>query len=450
MTSGLKKTLGLWDLVLMNIVAIVGLRWLLTASQTGYASLSLWFLALLFFFIPQGMTIFFLSRTNPAEGGIYLWARDSFGPFHGYITGWCYWINNLIYYPALLMFLGGNVLYLFGNRWIHLADSRLFIALFSLGTLWLIIGINIRGMSLGKWLHNLGGVGIWIPMGMLIIMAAIYWSRSGPAEPGSLRDLVPDLGHRSTWAFWSTMCFGFAGLELMSVLGGEIKSAHRSIPRAIVISGAGIALIYILGTFALLVALPKEQIGLLDGIVGAIQSLGSSLSLSGMGWTAALFITLSGLGGVSAWIAGVARIPFVIGLDSYLPTWIADLHPKWGSPYKSLILQGVLTSLFILISVSGSTIREAYLFLLDAEIILYFIPYLYMFAAGWKQGKQARGYRIAAGIGGITTGLAMIFALIPPEGTSFLIYEIKILGVTMGFIGAGLILYARRKRNLGR
>lgn len=448
MTSGLKKTLGLRDLVLMNIVAIVGLRWLLTASQTGYASIGLWFLALILFFIPQGMTIFFLSRINPNEGGIYLWARDSFGPFHGYITGWCYWINNLIYYPALLMFLGGNALYLFGSRWIHLADSRLFIALFSLVTLWLIIGLNVRGMSLGKWLHNLGGIGIWIPMGMLIIMAAIYWSRSGPAETGSLKDLLPDLGQRSTWAFWSTMCFGFAGLELMSVLGGEIKSAERSIPRAIVISGIGIASIYILGTLALLVALPKAQIGLLNGIVDAIQSLGSSLSYYGVAWTAALFITLSGLGGVSAWIAGVARIPFVIGLDRYLPAWIADLHPRWGSPYKSLILQGGLTSLFILISVSGSTIREAYLFLLDAEIILYFIPYLYMFAAGWKLGKDARGYRLAAGIGGITTTLAMIFALIPPEGVSFLTHELKILSVTIGFVGIGVVFFFRKRGNL--
>ncbi len=444
MTSELKKALGLWDLVLMNIVAIVGLRWLLTAAQTGYASISLWILALVLFFIPQGMTIFQLSRSNPNEGGIYLWARDAFGPFHGFITGWCYWINNLIYYPALLMFLGGNALYLLGSRWIGLTDSGMYIALFSLTTLWMIIGLNVRGLTLGKWLHNLGGVGIWIPMGMLIVMAAIQWVRSGPAELGTWQDMLPDLGHRSTWAFWSTMCFGFAGLELMSILGGEIKSPQKFIPRAIWISGVGIAVIYILGTYALLVALPREQIGLLDGIVGAIQSLGASFALPHLGWIAAFFITLSGLGGVSAWIAGVARVPFVIGLDRFLPEWITDLHPRWGTPYKSLWLQGALTSLFIIFSVAGSTIREAYLVLLDAEIILYFIPYLYMFAAGWKLSKEVMRYRLAAGIGFITTALAMVFALIPPEGMNIVSYEFKILGVTVGFIGAGLFLYRRR------
>jgi len=444
MTTTLRKTLGLWDLVLMNIVAIVGLRWLLTAAQTGTASVSLWLLALVFFFIPQGLTLFHLSRINPNEGGIYLWARDAFGPFHGFVTGWCYWINNLIYYPTLLMFVGGNALYIFGSRWLHLNDSSLYIVLFSLITLWLILLLNIRGMSIGKWFHNLGGIGTWIPILLLIVMAAIHWESTESATAWNWHDLIPDFGRGSTWAFWSTMCFGFAGLELMSVLGGEIKSPERSIPKAIVISGIGIALIYILGTMALLVALPKDQVGLLDGIVGAVQNLSVSVFSTDLVWIAALFITVSGLGGISAWIAGVARIPFVIGLDSYLPTWLGDLHPKWGTPYKSLIAQGALTSFFILFSIAGSTIREAYLVLLDAEIILYFIPYLYMFAAGWKVSADKPKFKYAAGIGFITTLLAMIFAVIPPEGTSALSYELKIWLVTIGFVGAGLILYQRR------
>ncbi|RMF08565.1 MAG: amino acid permease [Candidatus Neomarinimicrobiota bacterium] len=445
MDKSLAKSLGLWDLVLMNIVAIVGLRWLLTAAQTGYASLLLWVLALVFFFIPQGYTIFLLSRLNGGEGGIYLWARDAFGPFAGFITGWCYWINNLIYYPTLLMFLGGNALYLFGSRWTHLTESSLYIGSFSILVLTLIVLLNVRGLSLGKWLHNIGGAGIWIPMLFLIGLAAYSLETQGLASPPAGADFLPDLGQGRTWAFWSTMCFGFAGLELMSLVGDEIRRPRSSVPRAILLSGTGITLIYILGTLALLVALPAAKIGLLDGIVGAVQSLGDRLAIPHLGWITALFITLSGLGGVSAWIAGVARVPFVIGLDRYLPLWIADVHPRWGTPYKSLLLQGGLTAFFILLSVLGSTIREAYLVLLEAEIILYFIPYLFMFAAGWKLIREWRG-RLAAASGGLTTFLAMVFALVPPEGSRVAIYETKIAVVTLGFIGVGLGLYRRARR----
>ncbi len=445
MNTALKRTLGMWDLVFMNIVAIIGLRWLLTAARTGYSSLILWTLALLVFFIPQGYAIYSLSKKFPQEGGIYVWAREIFGPHHGFIAGWCYWINNLIYYPALLMFLAGNALFIFGSSYVHLADSKLYIALFSLIMLWLVIIINIRGMSLGKWIHNFGGIGVWIPIGLLIVLAFAYLLREGPAEPFRIADLLPDLGKTATWSFWATMCFGFAGLELMSLLGDEIKNPLKNIPRAIVISGVAITAVYILGTFSLLVAMPKDEIGLLAGIVQSIGALGQHFNLAWVGIVAALFITLSGVGGVSAWIAGVARVPFVIGLDRYLPSALGKLHPRWKTPHISLLVQGGLTTLFIIFSVAGSTIEEAYLILLDAEIVLYFIPYLYMFAAAYKLNHDDWRGRLSGILGFTATALAMIFAFIPPEGVNALIFEAKMLAVTIGFVGVGLFIYWRRK-----
>ncbi len=446
MNTSLNRTLGLWDLVFMNIVAIVGLRWLLTAARTGYSSLLLWGLALAVFFIPQGFTIHILSKKYPQEGGIYVWAREIFGRKHGFIAGWCYWINNLIYYPALLMFLAGNALFVFGSRYTYLSDNKLYIALFSLIMLWLVILINIRGMSLGKWLHNLGGIGVWIPIGALIGLAIAYLLKEGPAEPFRLAALIPDLGKSSTWSFWATMCFGFAGLELMSLLGDEIKNPLRNIPRAIVISGIAIASVYILGTFSLLVAMPKSEIGLLAGLVQSIGTLSQHFNLAWLGVLAALFIALSGVGGVSAWIAGVARVPYVIGLDRYLPPALGNLHPKYKTPYISLLVQGGLTTLFILFSVAGSSVEEAYLVLLDAEIILYFIPYLYMFAAGFRTaGEDWRG-RWSGILGFVATALAMVFALIPPEGVNALVFEIKVIGGTIIFVGSGIFIYWLRHR----
>ncbi|NQT96519.1 MAG: amino acid permease [Candidatus Marinimicrobia bacterium] len=446
MNPSLKRTLGLWDLVFMNIVAIVGLRWLLTAARTGYSSLILWGLALAVFFIPQGYAIHILSRKYPQEGGIYVWTRELFGSKHGFMAGWCYWINNLIYYPALLMFLAGNALFIFGSRYAHLTDDRLYIALFSLIMLWLVILINVRGLSLGKWIHNFGGIGVWIPIGALIALAFAYLIKEGPAEPFRWRALVPEFSNSSTWSFWATMCFGFAGLELMSLLGEEIKKPLRNIPRAIVISGIAITAVYVLGTFALLVALPKSEIGLLAGIVQSIGTLSEHFDLAWLGILSALFIALSGVGGVSAWIAGVARVPFVIGLDRYLPSALGKLHPKWQTPHVSLLVQGGLTTLFILFSVVGSTVEEAYLVLLDAEIILYFIPYLYMFAAAYRVGKANWRGRWAGILGFTATALAMLFALIPPEGVNALMFEVKVIGGTVVFVGSGMLIYWRRKK----
>ena len=446
MNPSLKRTLGLWDLVFMNIVAIVGLRWLLTAARTGYSSLILWGLALVVFFIPQGYAIHTLSRKYPQEGGIYVWTREFFGPKHGFMAGWCYWINNLIYYPALLMFLAGNALFIFGSCYAHLTDDRLYIALFSLIMLWFVILINVRGLSLGKWIHNFGGIGVWIPIGALIALAFAYLIEEGPAEPFRWRALVPDFGNSSTWSFWATMCFGFAGLELMSLLGEEIKKPLRSIPRAIVISGIAITAVYVLGTFALLVALPKSEIGLLAGIVQSIGTLSEHFDLAWLGILSALFIALSGVGGVSAWIAGVARVPFVIGLDRYLPSALGKLHPRWQTPHVSLLVQGGLTTLFILFSVAGSTVEEAYLVLLDAEIILYFIPYLYMFAAAYRIGEDDWRGRWAGILGFTATALAMLFALIPPEGVNALMFEVKVICGTVVFVGSGMLIYRRRKK----
>ncbi len=446
MTTSLKRTLGLWDLVLMNIVAMVGLRWLLTAARTGYSSLTLWVLALLVFFIPQGYAIHTLARRYPQEGGIYVWVREVFGRYHGFIAGWCYWVNNLIYFPTLLMFLAGNALFVFGSRYADLADDKIYIVLFSLIVLWLVILINIRGLSLGKWIHNFGGAGVWIPIGILVALALAYLFKQGPAEPFHPGALLPDLGKSSTWSFWAAMCFGFAGLEIMSLLGEEIKNPLRDIPRAIVISGVAITTVYIIGTFALLVAMPKSEIGLLAGIVQSIGALGEHFDLLWVGIVAALFIALSGTGGVSAWVTSVARVPFAIGLDRYLPEALGRIHPKYQTPHVSLLVQGALTTVFIIFSVAGSTVEEAYLILLDAEIILYFIPYLYMFAAAVKIAGNERRGRWSGAVGFVATALAMVFAMIPPEGVNAMIFETKIIAVTVLFVGSGILIYHYRHR----
>jgi amino acid transporter len=462
-TSQLARAMGLWDVVLLNVVAIVGLRWLLTAAQIGPESIMLWFLALAIFFIPQGLAVSELSAHYPEEGGIYAWTKRAFGPSHGFVAGWCYWVNNLIYYPSLLIFLAGNAIFIAGSQSTGLAENKIYVALFSIGVLWLAMILNMVGLRTGKWVQNTGAIGNWLPAMVLIVLGVIAGFKFGSNTEFTFTNIFPDLGTFGTISFFATMCFGFAGLELASVMGEEIEDTQRTIPRAIVISGFIITAIYILGTGAMLVVLPSSEINIISGIVESIGAVGEQLGMPWLLNAAALSITIGGIGGAGAWLAGTARIPFVVGVDNYLPKSMGRVHPEWGTPHIAILVQGILSTVFILMSVIGSTVEEAYIVLLDATLILYFIPYLYLFIGlivlrnkREKSNEPTPGMVIPGGKIGLylvaffgfsATALSIILSIMPPEHVeNVLLFEMKVIGGTAMFLLVGLIFFLRGRR----
>ena len=459
---GLHRTLGVMDLVFLNIAAILGIRWLSTAAQLGPASLVLWVLAVLVFFIPSGLTVMELSSRDSRAGGIYRWTKAAFGEHHGFITGWAYWVNNLFYYPSLLIFISGAFLFLGGDRWLGLEDNPYYNAAFSLTLLWIVIGMNIIGLERGKWIQNVGAMCTVSVFVVLVVTGIWAWAEYGSATRFKPRAFVPDVAQFSTLTFFATMTFAFAGLELAPAMGGEIKNPVRSIQRAMVISGLLIALIYITGTGMLMVAIPEGEVDVITGIPQALAAIGGRIALPGLAIAGALLVVMSSIGGLGAWIAGVARIPFVIGIDRYLPSALGRVHPKWGSPYVALITMGVIVTLLMFAAVAGATIEEAYIMLLDMAIILYFIPFLYMFAAlpvlrmkaaGDNDGVSLVpggmfGVWFVGGLGFAATMLSVVLAMIPPEGTSNpQLFVLKVVGGCLLFVAVGLIFYlVNRKR----
>lgn len=449
----LKRVLNLRDIVLMNIVAIVGLRWLLTAAQTGPSATLLWLAALVLFFIPQALSVIELTTRYPKEGGVYVWAREAFGPGHGFIAGWCYWVNNLIYYPSLLIFIASNALFIGGSAWLGLESSPLYMVMFSLAMLWLVLGLNIRGLSLGRWIQNVGAFGTWLPVLILFGVAIYALATRGSATTFTAQNMIPTLS-TSTMGFWAIMCFAFAGLELASVLSDEVQDPRKTLPRGIVISGVLITVVYILGTLATQVAMPTNEVSILAGIPQAISHLFADTGWLWLGGLAALAITLGGMGGLSAWLGGTARIPYVSGLDNYMPAALGKVHPKYGTPYIALIWQGIFSSAFILMAVIGSTIEEAYLVLVDATLVLYFIPYLYLFAAVVKLRKTGNadgvitipggqaGLYLVVGAGMFATLVSIIFSLIPgSDVASPVLFGTKVIGGSATFLLIGWFMY---------
>lgn len=410
----LRRELGLGDLVLFNIAAVIGIRWLAAAAHTGPVSITLWLLAAAFFFIPSALAVATLSAKFPQEGGIYVWTKQGFGDWHGFLCGWCYWLSNLFYFPNLLLAGVDMAGYSLG-----LSEVKVYVISASLLILWLGLLTNIFGLSVAKWTNNAGALATYTFGALLVVFGLAVWMRTGSATP--IR-LAPRWDMEKV-NFWSQIAFAFGGLELGAILGGEIRQPTRNVPRAAWISGACIAAFYVLGTLSLMILMPPDRISILTGLAQAATELGARLGSAWLGRGMILLILMGVAGQLCAWIGGCARIPFVIGLDHYFPPAFARLHPRWGTPHMAILTQGIACTVFVIALQAGENLRVGYQLLVDMTVIVYFIPFLYMFGAAWKYG-----HKWSAAMGITVTVVSIIVSLIPPgDVRSVWLFEFKLL-----------------------
>lgn len=434
----LARELGLRDLVLFNIAAVVGIRWLAAAAHAGPVSISLWVAAGVLFFVPSALAVSRLASKLPEEGGLYTWTRRSFGDWHGFLCGWCYWLSNLFYFPNLLLAGIGMAVYGFGDRYVWLGNARAFVVPVSLAILWLGLLTNLVGLRVGKWTQNLGGLATYAAGLVIVGLGAAVWFLHGPATP--LRIFSGwDWGRLN---FWSQIAFAFGGLELGAIMGGEIRDPRRNVPRAAWISGVAIAAFYIAGTLAILAILPAQQVNILSGLTQAGAAAADLLHLPLVAPLLALLITFGITGQLGAWLAGSARLPFAIGLDHYLPAAFARLHPRWKTPHVAILTQGAACTAFLLAMLLGEDLRIGYQLLVDMTVITYFIPFLYLFGAAARHGL-----RTTAAAGLLVTVAGIAFSLVPPEGVaSVWRFEAKLAGGCLLLVAAGRIAFARGRR----
>lgn len=459
----LPRVLTLRDLVLFNIVAILSLRWTATAAAAGASSLVMWVLAALFFFIPMGIAVSALSARFPNEGGIYAWTKRSFGEGHGFLCGWTYWVNNILYYPNLLMSTAVIGTYVIGRGDTALMDNWTYIFLATLTALWLAVWVNIVGLKTGRWLQNLGAVGTYLPGAVLVGFGVHAMLTRPSATPITLETIRPHFGDMSQLNLWASIAFAYAGLELAAVMGDEIKNPRRTLPRSIYIAAPFIAFLYIAGTASLLWLVPSSDVHVVSGFFQAMAA--GARDLGGLAWViplAAGLYVLGNIGGVGAWLTGPARVAFVIGLDRYFPPAFGKVHPRWKTPYVAILTQAVLATLFLVLSVlgKGTTVEKAYLILLDTMLLIYFIPYIYLFLSylmlsrgdpGGEPGYSPRG-KVAATITGLSGLLltlgAMIVATIPPSDTPDpWVFRLKVIGGALLFVLIGGLVYWRGRRS---
>src|SRR5271154_4109864 len=253
------RAMGFRDLVMFYIVTGISLRWIATAATVGASAVVIWLIAWFAFYLPLALSVMELSSRYPQEGGLYVWTKRAFGEFPGFITGWTYWASNLPYYPAVLYFAASNALYIGPASWQSLANNKTYFLLFALLGLALGTFLNVIGLSVGKWLHNLGAVGTWLPIAILFAIAGVAWHRFGSATRFTVSTMPPHMHFRDV-LFLATIVFALGGSESASFLGDEIKEPRKNLPRGLLCGGAFVTTGYILGTVAVLIALPATQI----------------------------------------------------------------------------------------------------------------------------------------------------------------------------------------------
>jgi len=431
-----RRSLGLGDLVLFNFSAVVGIRWIATAAAAGSGSLTLWVLAAILFFVPVAFAVADLARSDARQGGLYQWTRAAFGPWHGFLCGWCYWLNNLFFFPTLIV--AGLAV---GHAALHPGESPGTCGFESQASLWsvavivFITALNTQGLGLGKWISNVGGVMTMAAGSLLVVGAIVVWNQHGSANTF---DLMPKLD----WGrinFWSQIAFAFGGLELSSIVAGEIRDPERTIPRAIWASAFTIAFCYIGGTAALLVLVPFREISVVTGLAqgGAAVAQASGLRFL---FPVLVFFVVTGIAGqLGTWMAGNARLPQVLGMDHLLPDTFARLHPRHGTPNVALWVQAAAAAGFLLLLSYGENLKTAYQLLVDMAVITYFIPFVYLFLTDWRHGARIRPL---AGLS--VTILAIVLSLIPPADSRPLWFFAKLLGGTAAVIVSARIWFSHR------
>lgn len=452
----LKRVLGRWDLVLLFVVAVFNLNVVPSIAANGGVTIWLWIISILLFFWPQGIAVIELSHRYPGEGGVYLWAKEEFGDFNGFLSGWCYWTNQMLYVPTVMLYFVGVSVYVLGPGHEWLAENKLFALVTALALLALITALNIAGLGVGKWINNLGAIGTGIAAAVLIGLGFLVWLRFGAHL--STSDFRMPADYRSVLNSFGVICFGLVGLELASVMGDEIHDPVRTMPGAVAWGGIISGVLYIATTLTLLIAVGKSDISILQGIVQAVGHLAQRVGVGGITIPFALMLCFAIAGIGSAWTGGAARIPFVAGLDSYMPSWMGKIHPKYATPHAALIVQFVVSAVLVVINFAGGIhVQETFQRLLALAVVLQLVPFLYMFAAlvkyGWSgdtSGRYGRGTLLASGLCGFVTtfvGIALVF--FPAQQiTNLFSYEAWMFGGTAFFIALAayfFFVYGRRK-----
>ena len=455
------RTLKAWDLALYGVAMTLSIRWVATAAAAGPAALPIWALAMLGFMAPLVIATAELTTRFKGDGGIYVWTHQSLGPFAGFLCAWLYWTCNLPFFSSMLYFIA-TALGAAGGPDVRaaMAHPAVFVAVTcALATA--VAGLHLAGFGAGKWLSNFGAAATGALFVLLIVAGGVLTARHGSATPfGAAHWTIPLNADGA--ALWATMVFAFGGPEALALLRDDVEGGTRQILRVLVVVGIGLVCAYMLGTLAMLGILGPNEVSRLSGVPDALRIALGRLGLAPLAPVALVLLAIAALGAFSAWFGVAARLPFVVGVDRYLPRAFAYRHPRTGAPVTSILLQTAAVFVLILLSQLGETVKGAYDFLVSMSVLSYTIPFAFLFMVylrvqatrppddGWSPGGPMRA-RLIGAVGLLVTLSAIACTLVPSADAAYKAAAVvKLVGSSAVLIGAGVgvWLWARRRPSL--
>jgi amino acid transporter len=439
----LKPKLGLRDVTLLGVACIVGSRWIPAAAHAGPGSVTLWLAAALLFAAPLAAASGALAVKYPGStGGLYVWTREDFGPWHGFLCFWVYWIGIAFLLPTAALFYMGAGFYALGPKYAFLADNRIWLLAAALAAIWIALGTNLRGVDIGKWTENIGAMACWLLGATLVLLAVLVGAKRGSATPIH----VLPTWNWDTVNFWSNIAYGLSGVEMAAMMAAEIRDPARTLPRAGWLASGFATVFYMICTVALLVLLRPEKISELNGLAEAGAAAGAALGRAWIPPLIAVLVVMSAVGQFGGTGTTVSRLPFAAGVDNLLPPAFARLHPRWGTPYVSILTFGAVASFLLLIFQLGDSLRAAYQEMVSLMVITGFLPYLYIFGSAWKAGK-----RLSAISGTAITLLAIFCSLVPTDAiVNIWLFEGKLAAGTLAVVASAWLAYRRAQRTAKR
>lgn len=457
-SAAFKKELGLVDLVLQQIVYVVGIVWVGAAAKLGQSHIAFWLAAMLLFYLPQAAVVIHLSRSLPLEGGLYQWTKLGLGEAAGFMVAWNLWMYAVVLISSIGLLISSNLSYAFGIEW--MAKNKLFITAVSCALMGALIAISILGLGVSKWLHNAGSVLLLFAFAVLIALPFVQRARGVLPSYAPFAMTMPTLTLLSLNIFGKLAVGALSGFEYVAVLAGECRNPERTIGRATLIAAPIIAVMFILGTSSVLAFSTPSQVDLIAPIPQAIaRGLGSLGIVSMAGPFVILMLTSRSIANSSIVFTGNTRMPMVAGWDRLLPAWFTRLHPRFRTPVNSIVFVGVVSLAFGLIGIAGVGEQEGFQLLDNAAGILYGLTYLALFAlplltqrgtkAGWPHASVA--LKVAAGTGLLTTILYVALSIFPIiDVPSWQMFAAKISGVVIALNILGWLVYSAGGRRRDR
>jgi amino acid transporter len=448
--AGLRKELGLRDLVMAQVLCVVGSSWVGVAAKLGRAHVAFWLGSMALYYVPLAIVVIYLNRMMPLEGGLYQWAKSGFGEMAGFLTAWNLWVYAVIVTGAIIFVVPTDTAYMLGPAGAWIPASKVATLALTGGVMAGITLVAIRGLDIGKWLHNVGSIGIMAAYVILLALPvwALFRHSISHYEP------IPWQPPRPSWfglAIFGQMTVGaLSGFEYVAILAGETRSAARTIGQSVAISAPIIALMFILGTSSVLTFVGTQPINVIGPIPQTMR-----LAFGPAGWVAPLAISLlmmRAVASASLIFTGLTRLPMTAGWDNLVPRWFARLHPRRQTPVNSILFVAALVMGLIFLSMLGVREQEANQLLSASSIALYAVAYIALFALPLFGSRALRSalpawVKLAALGGLISSAVSLVIAVYPiVDVTSRGAYAAKICGVVLVTNLAGVLIYRAGKR----